>query len=215
MLTDGKDVSIELLPAQQEIIDSLNQIKVSLVISLLLVFLLLWLQFQSFRQVLIIMMTIPLGLIGALPALLIFNSTLSLNSALGILLLNGIAVNNAILFVEVTNQLRKKGLPSREAVLEAGRSRLRPILITSLTTSLGMLPIALGLGDGGKILQPLGLTVTCGLMFSTVTALLVVPLLLFKQEETLASNLSNDPHTILNLMQVSSSETKNEVEPVQ
>lgn len=215
MLTDGKDVSIELLPAQQELIDSLNQIKVSLVISLLLVFLLLWLQFQSFRQVLIIMMTIPLGLIGALPALLIFNSTLSLNSALGILLLNGIAVNNAILFVEVTNQLRKKGLPSREAVLEAGRSRLRPILITSLTTSLGMLPIALGLGDGGKILQPLGLTVTCGLMFSTVTALLVVPLLLFKQEETLASNLSNDPHTILNLMQVSSSETKTEVEPVQ
>lgn len=125
------------------------------------------------------MLTIPLGFIGALISLFAFQSTLSLNSALGIILLNGIAVNNAILLVEVYTQLLEKGLSSRDALRETCRSRLRPILITSLTTMLGMLPIALGWGDGGKILQPLGIVVAFGLFFSTLMALFIVPWVLY------------------------------------
>lgn len=193
-ITNGKDVSVEMVQPKKELFAALEQLKFSLAISLALIFLVLWLQFESIKQVLVIMMTIPLGLIGALIALTIFNSTLSLNSALGVILLNGIAVNNAILLVEVYNQLLDKGVGAHEAIMEACRSRLRPILITSLTTCLGMLPIALGWGDGGKILQPLGITVTFGLLFSTAISLLIVPIALFRKEDTRGEKLKeNDP----------------------
>jgi HAE1 family hydrophobic/amphiphilic exporter-1 len=99
-----------------------------------------------------------------------------------VILLNGIAVTNAILLVEVYNHMIGKGVPSREAVLEACRSRLRPILITALTTVLGMLPIAMGWGDGGKILQPLGIVVGYGLLFSTAISLFIVPIALYRTE---------------------------------
>lgn len=181
--TLGSDVNIEMIQPKKELFAALKQLKTSLIISLALIFLVLWLQFESIRQVLVIMMTVPLGLIGALLALTAFSSTLSLNSALGVILLNGIAVNNAILLVEVYNQLRLKGVNPHDAIMEACRSRLRPILITSLTTCLGMFPIALGLGDGGKILQPLGITVTFGLLFSTLLSLFVVPIALYRKED--------------------------------
>ena len=182
-ITGGKDVNIEVMQPKKELFAALKQLKTSLIISIALIFLVLWLQFASIRQVLVIMMTIPVGLIGSLIALSLFSSTLSLNSALGVILLNGIAVNNAILLVEVYNQLLEKGIAPREAVMEACRSRLRPILITSLTTCLGMFPIALGLGDGGKILQPLGITVTFGLLLSTFLSLFIVPIALYRQDD--------------------------------
>jgi HAE1 family hydrophobic/amphiphilic exporter-1 len=181
-LTAGKDVALEFMPAKKELFEALAQVRTSLIISLLLIVLVLWLQFQSLRQVLIILMTIPVGLIGAFVALYAMGSTLSLNSALGVILLNGIAVTNAILLVEVYNHMLSKGVPSREAVLEACRSRLRPILITALTTVLGMLPIAMGWGDGGKILQPLGIVVGYGLLFSTAISLFIVPIALYRTE---------------------------------
>lgn len=179
-LTGNKDVVIEVMPPKQELFKALSQVKSSLIISLGLIVLVLWLQFQSIRQVLIILLTIPVGLIGALVALWAMGSTLSLNSALGVILLNGIAVTNAILLVEVFNHLRERGLPAREAILEACRSRLRPILITALTTVLGMLPIAMGWGDGGKILQPLGIVVGYGLLFSTAVSIVIVPWVLYR-----------------------------------
>jgi HAE1 family hydrophobic/amphiphilic exporter-1 len=157
-----------------------------------LVAFLLWMQFQSFKLVGTILITIPLGLIGAFTALYAMGSTLSLNSALGVILLNGIAVNNAILIVEVYQQLLAKGLSGETALLEACRSRLRPILITSLTTMLGMLPIALGMGDGGKILQPLGIVVVFGLMLSTFLSLVIIPIILF---EARPAALSETPTT--------------------
>jgi HAE1 family hydrophobic/amphiphilic exporter-1 len=135
-------------------------------------------QFQSLKSVGIILLTIPLGLIGALTALFAMQSTLSLNSALGVILLNGIAVNNAILMVDAYDNLKAKGLHGLAAIRETSRTRLRPILITSLTTMLGMLPIALGFGDGGKILQPLGIVVVFGLSFSTLFSLVIIPLVL-------------------------------------
>jgi multidrug efflux pump subunit AcrB len=123
------------------------------------------------------MVAIPLGFIGVMISLFIFQSTLSLNSALGVILLNGIAVANSIILVDFLNRLVKEGRPVREAALEAARSRLRPILMTSLTTAIGMLPIAMGLGDGGKILQPLGIAISGGLWFSMSLTLVIVPAL--------------------------------------
>lgn len=174
--------NIEILPPQKELLMALDQLKTSLLISLMLIFLVLWMQFQSVSQVMIIMMTIPLGVIGVLVSLYVFNSTLSLNSALGLILLNGMTVNNSILLMDVYNNERMKDVTQHEAIMEACISRLRPILITSLTTILGMAPIALGWGDGGKILQPLGISVTFGMMFSTTMTLIVVPIIMSSKE---------------------------------
>lgn len=189
-ITQGKDVSVEFIQPKKELFEALGQIQVSLAISLLLVAFLLWMQFESFKLVGTILITIPLGLIGAFTALYVMGSTLSLNSALGVILLNGIAVNNAILIVEVYQQLLAKGLSGETALIETCRSRLRPILITSLTTMLGMLPIALGLGDGGKILQPLGIVVVFGLMLSTFLSLVIIPIILFEAKPAALSDVA-------------------------
>lgn len=186
-LTKGTKSTIQIKYPQQELKDSLSQLTNSLIFSLVLIFFILWMQFQSVKQVSVIMMTIPLGIIGVLTSLWLFDSYLSLNSALGIILLNGITVNNSILLTEVTNSLRAKGLRGEDLIITAVRKRLRPILITSLTTILGMFPVALGLGDGGKILQPLGIAVTCGLFLATSLSIFIVPTLLLRREENLAS----------------------------
>ena len=144
--------------------------------SILLIFLTLLLQFGSFVHTMIVLLAVPLGIMGVLGSLYIFSSTLSLNSALGIILLNGIAVANSILLVDFIRKLVAEGMVPLEAAVLAGRKRLRPILITSLTTILGMLPIALGSGEGGKILQPLGIAVSGGLWFSTLLTLFLVPM---------------------------------------
>jgi hydrophobic/amphiphilic exporter-1 (mainly G- bacteria), HAE1 family len=171
-------VQMDILPAQKELISALEQIKFSLIFSLALVFLVLWFQFKSIKDVLVIMITIPFGLIGVLISLELMGSTLSLNSCLGIILLNGIAVNNSILIVEFFHLQKRRGFSETDAILSASALRLRPILITSLTTILGMFPIALGLGDGGKILQPLGISVVGGLFVSMTLTIIFVPCLL-------------------------------------
>ena len=161
----GDNVTASFEDSKEVLTNAMDQLKVSMLLSLLLVFLVLSMQFQNFKSPLVVMFAIPMGLIGVLSSLYIFGSNLSLNSVLGIILLNGIAVNNSILIVDFSNSLFEKGASANFAVLEAARKRLRPILITSLTTILGMLPIALGMGDGGKILQPLGIAVSGGLPF--------------------------------------------------
>jgi HAE1 family hydrophobic/amphiphilic exporter-1 len=170
-------VAISFNDAQKVMTDAMSQLQVALAASLLLVFFVLLLQFQNIKNALVVMTAIPLGLIGVLISLYVFKSNLSLNSVLGIILLNGIAVNNSILLVDFSNDLYHKGMTALTAVVEASRKRLRPILITSITTILGMLPIALGMGDGGKILQPLGIAVSGGLFISTALTLVVVPTL--------------------------------------
>lgn len=184
ILKDSK-ASIEIQYPQIELKSSLAQLYKSLLFSILLIFFVLWMQFQSTKQVAVIMMTIPLGIIGVISSLFIFDSYLSLNSALGVILLNGITVNNSILLTEVTNDLRIKGLRGKDLIISATKKRLRPILITSLTTILGMFPVALGLGDGGKILQPLGIAVSCGLIVATSITLFIVPTLLYRKEKAL------------------------------
>src|SRR6185436_13371344 len=146
-------------------------------LSILLIFLTLVFQFGDVVSSLLVLVAVPLGFIGVLVSLWVFGSTLSLNSILGVILLNGIAVANSIILVDFMKRLVDQGMSPEAAAVEAGRKRLRPILITSLTTILGMMPIAFGLGEGGKVLQPLGITVSGGLWVSMALTLFIVPAL--------------------------------------
>ena len=132
-------------------------------------------QFESFRDPFIIMFAVPLTFIGVIWAFKITGVTLSVTTFVGVIMLIGIVVNNGIVLVDYTNLLRKRGLKVYEAVQEAGRSRLRPVLMTSLTTMLGMLPLAMSQGMGREAYQPLGITMIGGLLASTFITLLVVP----------------------------------------
>ena len=163
--------------AEKDLNDALWQLGIALGLSIILIFLTLVIQFGDVVNAALVLVAVPLGFIGVLISLFVFRSTLSLNSVLGIILLNGIAVANSIILVDFLKRLVDSGMEPGEAAIEAGRKRLRPILITSLTTILGMLPIALGSGEGGKILQPLGIAVSGGLWVSMTLTLFVVPAL--------------------------------------
>jgi multidrug efflux pump subunit AcrB len=134
-------------------------------------------QYESLRNPTIIMLSVPFALIGVTLGLWITQMPLTMPVWLGLIMLTGIVVNNAIVLVEYIEILRKRGSPIRDAVLEAGSLRLRPILMTTLTTVVGMLPLALGLGEGSEMLQPLAVTVVSGLSFSMFVSLLLVPLI--------------------------------------
>ncbi|MDZ7400750.1 MAG: efflux RND transporter permease subunit [candidate division KSB1 bacterium] len=157
------------------IADSFKSLLTALVIAIFLVYVVMGTQFNSFLHPFTIAMTIPLALIGVFLGLFIFGAALSMNALLGSIMLVGIVVNNGILLIDFILQLRAKGMSKDEAIIEAGTLRLRPILITSLTTIFGMIPIALGLGEGGEALQPLGAVVIGGLTTSTFLTLLVIP----------------------------------------
>jgi HAE1 family hydrophobic/amphiphilic exporter-1/multidrug efflux pump len=132
-------------------------------------------QFESFTDPFIIIMTVPLALAGASLSLWIFGQTLNIFSEIGMIMLIGLVTKNGILIVEFANQRRSHGLNKMEAVVDAATQRLRPILMTSLATSLGALPIALSLGASSSSRVPLGIVVVCGIMFSLVLTLFVIP----------------------------------------
>jgi hydrophobe/amphiphile efflux-1 (HAE1) family protein len=144
-------------------------------LALILIYLVLAAQFESFRDPFTIMLTVPLALAGALLSLYVFNQTLNIFSEIGMIMLIGLVTKNGILIVEFANQKRKFGLDKRAAVIEASTQRLRPILMTSLATSLGALPIALSLGAASTSRIPLGIVVVGGILFSLVLTLLVIP----------------------------------------
>ena len=147
------------------------------ILVLLLVYLILAAQFESFIDPLIIMFTVPLALAGAILALWYTDSTLNIFSQIGIIVLIGIVTKNGILIVEFANQRKEEGLKSLEAVKEAAISRLRPILMTSLATVLGALPIALALGAASVSRVSMGIAIIGGLMFSLILTLFVIPAL--------------------------------------
>jgi len=162
---------------QLELTQALKQLAVAVAMSIALIFVTMVLQFGSAGNALLVLVSIPLGLIGVIISLFVFRSTLSLNSVLGVILLNGISVANSIILVDFLKRLVDQGMEPMAAAVEAGQKRLRPILITSLTTILGMMPIAFGFGEGGKILQPLGIAVAGGLWVSMLLTLFFVPAL--------------------------------------
>jgi len=146
-------------------------------IAILLIFLIMVAQFQSFKSPIIVLFTIPLAFTGGLLALILTGMDLSIVSMLGFLVLSGVVVNNGIVFIDCVNQLRIGGMEKREALLETGRMRLRPILMTALTTILGMSTMALGQGTGAEMMQPMAVVSIGGLSYATLMTLFVVPVL--------------------------------------
>lgn len=143
--------------------------------ALLFIYLVLAAQFESFIHPLTILLSVPLALVGAFVSLFIFGQTMNIYSQIGLIMLIGLVTKNSILIVEFANQLRERGNSLHEAVIEAARTRLRPILMTSFATVFGVLPIAIGLGAGAESRRPLGLAVVGGMIFSTFLTLILVP----------------------------------------
>jgi hydrophobe/amphiphile efflux-1 (HAE1) family protein len=155
--------------------ESSSNILFAFVLALILIYLVLSAQFESFIDPFTIMLTVPLALAGALLSLWVFHQTLNIFSEIGMIMLIGLVTKNGILIVEFTNQKREAGMKKKEAVIEAASQRLRPILMTSLATSLGALPIALSLGAASTSRIPLGIVVVGGILFSLVLTLFVIP----------------------------------------
>jgi hydrophobic/amphiphilic exporter-1 (mainly G- bacteria), HAE1 family len=162
--------------------ESFSDLRLALLLSLFLVYMLMAAQFESLRQPFVIMFTLPLALTGILGSLLLSGRPFSVPVYIGIIMLAGIVVNNGIVMLDHINRLRRQGTALREAVLEGARVRLRPILMTSLTTLLAMVPLALGLGSGAEIQAPLAVVVAGGLFTSTLLTLFVVPALYYLLE---------------------------------
>ncbi|TVR93413.1 MAG: efflux RND transporter permease subunit [Spirochaetaceae bacterium] len=170
--------SIFFEDAQTELDEAIRSLFVALGASIVLIYLVVAFQFNSLWIPFVILVTVPLGFIGVLLSLFIFNSTLSLNSLLGTILLGGVVVNNAILMIDFYRRHQGEGRSNTEALVNAAALRFPPILITMLTTILGMLPLAIGLGEGSNIVQPLGIAVSGGLLVSTLFTLYVIPSIL-------------------------------------
>jgi HAE1 family hydrophobic/amphiphilic exporter-1 len=152
--------------------ESLNQ---AIWLALILVYMIMAAKFENILQPLIIMFTVPMGLIGAFLVLLISGNTLNIISGIGIMVLIGVGVNDAIVKIEYSNQLRKEGIGVREAIMTASRVRLRPILMTTFTTIFGVLPMALMRQTGSELQQPLALVIIGGLFFTTFLTLILIP----------------------------------------
>ena len=157
--------------------ESNSNISFALILALLLIYLILAAQFESFRDPFIIMLTVPMAIAGAMLSLWIFNQTLNIFSEIGMILLIGIVTKNGILIVEFANQKRKLGMNKRVAAFEAASARFRPILMTSLATMFGAMPIAFALGAGASSRVSLGIVVVCGLLFSLLLTLFVIPVM--------------------------------------
>ena len=155
--------------------ESSSSLVFAFVFALILIYLVLSAQFESFRDPLIIMFTVPLALAGALITLWYYHQTLNIFSQIGIIMLIGLVSKNGILIVEFANQKKARGASVQEAIISAAELRFRPILMTSLSTILGILPIALALGAGAESRVSMGLAVIGGLMFATILTLYVIP----------------------------------------
>lgn len=173
----GENFATTLAGTSRDLAESSSSLLDALIFTLILIYLVLAAQFESYRDPLIVMFTVPLAMAGAVLSLSLFNQTLNIFSEIGIIVLIGIVTKNGILIVEFANQKKEQGLSLKEAVLEAATLRLRPILMTSLATALGALPIALALGAAAKSRIPMGITIIGGLMFSLILTLYVIPAL--------------------------------------
>ena len=173
----GYDLSVAGNFEEQQ--KAFRELVVSLVLALVLVYMVLACQYESFRDPLVVMFSVPLAVIGVLVTLFVTGTTLNVQSYIGCIMLGGIVVNNAILLVDQAGRQIRDGMALREAIVEAGRRRLRPILMTTLTTILGLLPLALGVGEGSEAQAPLARAVVGGLTGSTLITLVLIPVVYF------------------------------------
>jgi len=183
-------------PAITQNNDVFGAMALVVLLAIALIYMLLAAQFESFLDPLVIMMSVPLALVGIVGSLMLTHRSFGLTAFIGSLMLVGIAVKNAILVVEFTKQLRRSGMDAREALMHAGPRRLRPIIMTTLATIGGMLPLALGLEAGSSTQAPLGTVVIGGLLTSTVLSLLVVPTLYLVVAEHIEPRFSPKPPSL-------------------
>ncbi|MDH3745894.1 MAG: efflux RND transporter permease subunit, partial [Acidobacteriota bacterium] len=167
--------TVRLSGQEQERAEAQRSLLMALALAIFLVYLVMASQFESFLHPFVIIFTLPLGAVGVVGALAITGRTVNVVAMIGAVMLAGIVVNNAIVLVDAVNQRRRAGMARDQALVEAGSDRLRPILMTSATTILGLLPMALGLGAGAELRAPLAITVIGGLTVATVLTLLVIP----------------------------------------
>jgi len=159
----------------QEMEASFDSLRFVLILAIFLVYLVMASQFESLIHPFVILLTIPLALIGAVWALWLTGTTVNVVAYIGLIMLAGIVVNQSIVLIDAVNQQREQGLAKHAAIIEAGRLRLRPILITKLTTILGLMPMALGIGEGAEVRAPMAITVIGGVLLTTFLTLLVIP----------------------------------------
>ncbi|MEM8982704.1 MAG: efflux RND transporter permease subunit [Pseudomonadota bacterium] len=168
-------VSIAVVGQSADMEASIRSMQFSMLLAIFLVYLVMASQFESLRHPFVILLTVPLALIGAVGGLAIAGMSISVVALIGAIMLVGIVVNNGIVLIDLINQLRREGRSTDDAIREAAATRLRPILITTLTTALGLLPMAIGWGDGSEVRAPMAVTVIGGLLTSTLLTLFVVP----------------------------------------
>jgi HAE1 family hydrophobic/amphiphilic exporter-1 len=174
-LTLPSDVYVDIAGSVEDQQESFADLLTLMALIVLLVYIVMAAQFESLGLPLIIMVSILFAFTGVFLALWITNTPLGMVALIGAIMLVGIVVKNGIVIVDFTNLQRERGIPLKEAVITAGKSRLRPVLMTSLTTILGMIPLAIGSGEGSEMWKPMGVAIIGGLSFSTVLTLLVVP----------------------------------------
>ncbi|MBE0666374.1 MAG: efflux RND transporter permease subunit, partial [Bacteroidales bacterium] len=174
-LTLPTDYKIEFTGEELKRKESMSNLSFALILSLILVFMVLAAQFESLLQPFIIMLTIPLAGVGTVLTFFLFGKPLNMMAYIGIIMLGGIAVNNAIILIDRINQLRESGMAKKEAIVTAGSQRIRPILMTSMTTILALLPLTIGIGDSASLRAPMAMAVIGGLFTSTLLTLVVIP----------------------------------------
>ena len=170
-----KSVKVEFAGENEEIMDIMSDLLIAALVAILLVYMIMAIQFQSLKYPLVVLGTIPLAFTGGLFAILLSGMNISIVVMMGLIILVGVVVNNGIVLIDYINQLREEGTPVIEACVQAGKTRLRPILMTALTTIFGLSTMALGLSNGSELLQPLAIAAIGGLLYSTILTLGVVP----------------------------------------
>ncbi|MFN3701966.1 efflux RND transporter permease subunit [Thermomonas sp.] len=172
----GTDIDMRIGGQGQELDESIRSLLFAFALAIFLVYLVMASQFESLLHPFVILFTIPLALVGAVAALLLTGSPASVVVFIGLILLVGLVVKNAIILIDKVNQLREAGVPKRQALVDGARSRLRPIMMTTLTAVFGFLPLALAFGEGSEVRSPMAITVIGGLLVSTLLTLLVIPI---------------------------------------
>ena len=178
----------------EEMTASFKSLRFVLVLAIFLVYLVMASQFESLIHPFVILLTIPLALIGAVWALWVTGTTVNVVAYIGLIMLAGIVVNQSIVLIDAVNQLRAQGMSKLDAIVEGGKLRLRPILITKLTTILGLLPMALGIGEGAEVRAPMAITVIGGVLLTTFLTLLVIPVVysVMDRKEFVATEFDSD-----------------------
>jgi HAE1 family hydrophobic/amphiphilic exporter-1 len=171
----GTDIGMHIGGQGEELSESVKSLLFAFGLAIFLVYLVMASQFESLLHPFVILFTIPLALVGAVLALFLTGSTVSVVVFIGLILLVGLVVKNAIILIDKVNQLREQGVAKHEALVEGARSRLRPIVMTTLCTLFGFLPLAIATGEGAEVRSPMAITVIGGLLMSTLLTLVVIP----------------------------------------